>query len=81
MNYRLYMTNASDICPEEVSVAVREVLEAQISLSQEDLIRETARLFGYARLGNIVESSMQQGIDKAIQRGFAKKENERIILE
>lgn len=80
MNYRIYMTNAADICPEEVSVAVREVLEAQISLSREDLIRETARLFGFARLGNIVESSMQQGIDKAIQRGFAKLENDRIIL-
>lgn len=81
MNYRQFMTTASDISPEEVSVAVREVLEAQISLSREDLIRETARLFGYARLGNIVESSMQLGINKAIDRGFAKEENERIILE
>ena len=56
------------------------MLEAQISLSRDDLFRETARLFGFARLGNIVESSMQQGIDKAIQRGFAKLENDRIIL-
>lgn len=81
MNYRIYMTTASDISPEEVSVAVYEVLEAQISLSREDLIRETARLFGYARLGSIVESSMLRGIEKAIQRGLAKEENERIILK
>lgn len=81
MNYRVYMTTASDISPEEVSVAVKEVLESQISLLREDLIRETARLFGYARLGTIVESSMQRGIEKAIQRGFAKEENERIILK
>lgn len=81
MNYREYMPTASDISPEEVSVAVREVLEAQISLSREDLIRETARLFGYSRLGTIVEASMQRGIEKAITRDFAKEENERIILK
>lgn len=81
MNYRQFMQTASDISPEEVSVAVREVLEAQISLSREDLVRETARLFGYSRLGTIVESSMHRGIEKAIQRGFAKEENERIILK
>lgn len=80
MNYRQFMQNASDISPEEVSVAVREVLEAQISLSREDLIRETARLFGFARLGSVVESFMQRGIDKAIARGLAKEENERVLL-
>lgn len=74
------MATASDISLEEVSVALKEVLESRISLSRKDLIRETARLFGYARLGTIVKSSMQQGIEKAIQRGFAKEENERIIL-
>ena len=81
MNYRASMVTASDIAPEEISVAVKEVLEAQISLSREDLIRETARLFSYARLGKIVESSMQRGINKAIERGFAIEENERIILK
>lgn len=81
MNYRVYLTKASDISPDEVSVAVKEVLEEQISLSRKDLIREVAHLFGYSRLGTIVESSMHRGIKKAIQRGFAKEENERIILK
>lgn len=80
MNYRAYMTTASDIAPEEVSVAVKEVLESQISLLREDLIRETAKLFGYSRLGTIVEASMQKGIDKTIQRGFAREESGRIIM-
>lgn len=80
LNYRPFMTNAADISPEEISVAVKEILEAQISLSLDDLIRETAKLFGYTRLGNIVEPSMRRGIEKAIQRGFAKEEGGRIIV-
>ena len=79
--YRQYMTDPSDISPEEVSVAVREVLETQISLSRCDLIRETARLFGYSRLGSYVQRTMQGGIDKVLDQGFAKEENERIILK
>ncbi|WP_302015855.1 DUF3320 domain-containing protein [uncultured Akkermansia sp.] len=75
MNYRAFMTNAADICPEEVSVAVKEVLEAQISLSREDLVKETAHLFGFSRMGGIVGASMQRGIDMAISRGFAEEEN------
>lgn len=80
MNYRVYMTTASDISPEEVSVAVKEVLESQFSLLREDLIRETAKLFGYSRLGTIVEASMQKGIDKTIQRGFAKEDRGRVSM-
>lgn len=78
MNYRVFMTNAADICPEEVSVAVKEVLEAQISLSREDLVKETARLFGFSRMGGIVEASMQRGIEMAILRGFAEEKNMRV---
>lgn len=80
MTYRVGYTTASDIAPEEVSVAVMEVLQNQISLSKEDLIRETARLFGYSRLGNIVEASMPRGITKAIERGFAREYDDRIML-
>ena len=78
MNYRVSMTNAADICPEEVSVAVKEVLEAQISLSREDLVKETARLFGFSRMGGIVEASMQKGIEMAILRGGAEEETNRV---
>jgi len=80
LNYRVYMTTASDISPEEVSVAVKEILEEQISLSKSDLIRETAKIFGFSRIGTIVESSMQRGIQKAIDRGFAKEDDERVLL-
>ena len=80
MNYRVNNSIATDIAPEEVSVAVKEILEQQISLPKEEIIRETARLFNYTRLGNIVELSMKRGIDIAISRGFAKEENGKISI-
>jgi len=80
MNYRIFASNAADIAPEEVSVAVKEILEQQISLSKEDLVKETSQLFGFGRLGTIVEASMLRGIDTAIIRGFAKNDGDRIVI-
>jgi len=73
--------DADDIAPEEVSNAVHFILQQQISILYEELIRETGRLFGYARSGSVVENSMKRGIQKAIDRGFAREENGRLILE
>jgi len=75
-----FLQNAADIAPEEVSVAVKEILEQQISLSKEDLVKETSQLFGFGRLGTIVEASMLRGIDTAIKRGFAKNDGDRIVI-
>lgn len=80
MNYRIFASNAADIAPEEVSVAVKEILEQQISLLKEDLVKETSLLFGFGRLGTIVEASMLRGIDTAIIRGFAKDDGGRIFI-
>ena len=80
MNYRIFASNAADIAPEEVSVAAKEILEQQISLSKEDLIKETSLLFGFGRLGTIVETSMLRGIDVAILRGFATASDDRICI-
>jgi hypothetical protein len=81
--YRLATTesqrrDASDISPEEVSNAVREILENMISLSKADLVRESARVFGYNRIGGNVETAMNEGIKKAVSRGFAKVEGDRV---
>jgi len=61
----------TDICPEEMANAIKDILSDQISMSKEDLIRETARVFGYVRLGSQIEQSVEHGIDTACMRGFA----------
>lgn len=70
-----------DIEPQEVINAVTEVLREQISLSETDLIRETAKKFGYSRMGGVIESSVEYAIRIGISKGkLIKSENGNIAL-
>ena len=62
--------NMDDISAEEIANAIRAVMQKQISLTKIDLIRETAKVFGFTRLGNVIDSSVQNGISVASQRGY-----------
>lgn len=73
--------DAEDLPPEEIAVAIRHILKAQLSLPKADLIRESARLFGYARLGAKVDEAMQIGIDVAIKHGFVITDGDRIVYQ
>jgi len=55
-------------------------LVEQISLSKADLIRETAKLFGFSKVGNNVEAAMNSGITLALNIGIAKDQNGRIAI-
>ncbi|HEY9362340.1 MAG TPA: DUF3320 domain-containing protein [Chitinophagaceae bacterium] len=70
--------NADDIPPKEIANAVKQVLKEQISLSKDDLIRETAKLFMFSKVGTNVETAMKQGIKVALENGDAKENNGRI---
>ncbi|MBR2593376.1 MAG: DUF3320 domain-containing protein [Firmicutes bacterium] len=59
-----------DIPPEEVASAIRSILENQLSMPRTDLIKETAKVFGFTRLGNVIEASVENGIEKALSRGY-----------
>lgn len=76
----LYKREAEDLPKEEVANAVRAVLINQISLTKNELMRETAKLFGFSRTGSNVEQAMLHGIDYALQRGFAEEKEARIVL-
>jgi superfamily I DNA and/or RNA helicase len=67
-----------DIPPMEIANAVKQVLKEQISLSKNDLIRETAKLFMFSKVGTNVETAMKQGIKVALENGDAKENNGRI---
>jgi hypothetical protein len=64
---------AGDLPPEEVACAVYYVLQNQLSMSQEDLVREVYKELGYSRSGSAVEQAMLDGI------GYAKK-NDKISI-
>ncbi|MGI6005213.1 MAG: DUF3320 domain-containing protein [Christensenellales bacterium] len=73
--------NMDNICKEEISSAVKHVLENQVSLTQQDLRREVYKLFGFSRIGQNMETYINEGIRYAVQRGFAFEENGRIVLK
>ena len=62
-----------EIVSEEIRNAVKEVLCQQISLSESDLIKETAKKFGYSRIGGVIEKTIGFAIEKDIQAGRLKK--------
>jgi hypothetical protein len=72
--------SADDLPKEEIAAGVVEILTNQISLPPDDLVKETARLFGYARLGGNVEQAMKTGIEYALKKGIIAENNERIVL-
>lgn len=79
-SYSIYRTSddtnkrsMEDIPSEEIINAVKEVLCQQISLSEADLIRETAKKFGYTRAVGITESVISYTLKKALTAGLIKK--------
>lgn len=72
--------NADDLPKEEVICGIKDVLSNQISLPEDDLIREVAKIFEYTRLGGNVEQAMRMGIECALQIGLAINKDDRIVL-
>lgn len=60
---------ARDVPVQEASNAICRVLYEQISLLEDDLIREAARLMGYTRSGSIVSELFHKAILCAKQQG------------
>ena len=70
-----------DICPEELGAAVALILKNAISIDRSELIKETAKIFGFSRSGDAIETAVSQGIARAVRRKKAKvDENGRIML-
>ena len=71
--------DATDLPPEEIANAAQHLLNQHISLPMDDLVRETARLFGYQRTGPRVEHAMSRGIALLLRRHTAREEGGMVI--
>ena len=73
--YRAFRTGnagvrgARDIPAQEAANAACRVLEEQIGLPQEELVRETARLLGFPRAGTAVHAMAEAGVRWALEAG------------
>ena len=56
-----------DIPCQEIANAAAAVLRSQVGLPADDLIRETARLLGYFRIGTAVRPSIEAGLHYGVQ--------------
>lgn len=74
--------NLEDIPPYEIANAMKEIISSQISLSKSDMIRETAKVFGFSRTGTVIEAACAEGIEEAERRGYLlfDKASERIMI-
>ena len=61
-----------DIPSEEILNAAFQVLREQVSMTRPDLERETAKKFGFSRMGNVIESTVGYALDKGIGKGVLK---------
>ena len=61
-----------DIAPEEIAAGIKLVMSRQLAMQREDLLRETAHLFGFTRLGTAVETAVSLGIREAKIRGIVE---------
>lgn len=69
-----------DICPDELANAAHEVLKANISMVEEDLLKHTAQSFGFARVGQNVAAAFQEGLKHLYATHRAQNENGKVSL-
>lgn len=58
-----------EIAPEEIANGVRLIMSRQLAMDRTDLLRETAHLFGFTRIGAVIEAAVPLGIKIAENRG------------
>ena len=78
-----FKRDAKDVSVTEAVNALCYALSQQISLSQDDLIREGAKCLGYTRLGSMVSQLMSQAVEAAQIKGRIKldKNNKWILCD
>lgn len=74
------MRHADDLPLEEIGNAAVHLLEHHMSAPLDELIRETARLFGFQRVGRVVDDRIRKAIENLVHRGLARLENDVVGL-
>src|SRR5690606_39784656 len=72
--------NMEDIAPEEIIVALEEVVTINLSIEEDELLRYLARTFGFAKVGKQIDTLLRYSIDLAVEQEKVKRENNRIKL-
>jgi hypothetical protein len=60
------------IAPVEFEAAARHALQENLSMTEEELITETARLLGFARTGPDIRSAIEEAITERLLPNLAR---------
>ncbi|MBO5576114.1 MAG: DUF4011 domain-containing protein [Ruminococcus sp.] len=72
----------ADIAPQELANAIMLILAEQVSMTQDDLVHECTKLFGFARTAEGTESAVKHAVEYAAEKGRIRTdENGRIFAE
>lgn len=69
-----------EIAPEEIAVAIMEVMHSSLSLDKDELVRSVSRIFGYSKVGAQIDSIVRYSIDKLITQNMIRGSEDRIVL-
>lgn len=70
-----------DISQEEIMLVVMEILEMNLSLVKEDLVRITTKTFGFMKVGNQIDQIISAAINILVETRNVKIKDGRINLE
>jgi len=74
----IYRRGLESVPSQEIASALRDILDLQIGLLREDLERETARVFGFARCTEAMQKRILMGIDLAVKKKWVRVDGDRV---
>lgn len=69
-----------DIAPEEIMVALEEVVAYNLSIDEEELVRYLCRSFGFSKVGKQIDTLLRYAIDIAEKDGKITREEGRVKI-
>ncbi len=69
-----------DIAAEEISVAVMEIMHSNLSIRKDELIRLTARIFSFLKVGAQIDTVVQYAVNELIRKNLLSENEGRIAL-
>jgi len=73
--------NIEDICPEEIELAIIELLESNFSVPHEDLTKAIGKVFDFSKLGSQMDQVIQHVIQKMLVEDKIINQFGKIILK
>lgn len=67
------------IPPEETELAMTELVCLALSLTEDELVGQTARVFGFDRTGGRIRTALAETVERAVQQGIIVRRGDRLV--